>query len=62
MRRMLDELLKRKRMLVILAVVSLLVSCGISSYDTPTTTATPAVISADTVNLYVASGSVNGAG
>ena len=43
---MLGELLKRKRMFVILAAISLLVSCGNGGYDTPSTTATPTVISA----------------
>lgn len=59
---MLGELLKRKRMFLILAAISLLVSCGSGGYDSPTTTATPTVISAETVNAYVAAGNVNGAG
>lgn len=59
---MIGELLKRKRMFVILAVISLLVSCGGGDYDTPSTIATPTVISEDTVNAYVTDGIVNGAG
>lgn len=59
---MLGELLKKRRMFVIPAVISLLVSCSNSGYDTPSTTATPTVISAETVNRYAAAGKVNGDG
>lgn len=58
---MLSELLKRKRIFVILAAISLLVSCS-GDYDTPSTAETPTVISAGVVNGYVAAGKVNGAG
>ena len=57
---MLGELLKTKRTFLILVVISLLQSCGTNSYDTPLTTATSTVISAKTVNGYVAAGQVNG--
>ena len=56
------ELLKRKRMFLILVIISLLASCSGGSYDTPSTTATPTVISVDTVNGYVAAGKANGTG
>ena len=62
MQKMLVELLKRKRMFVVPAVIALLVSCSNGGYDTPSTTATPTVISADTVNGYAAAGKVNGTG
>jgi len=58
---MLGELLKKKNMFVILVLVSLLASCG-GGYDSPTTTATPTVISTGMVNGYVAAGKVNGVG
>lgn len=57
---MLGELLKKKRMFVILAAISLIVGCG--GYDSPSTTTTPTVISVDTVKGYVADGKVNGTG
>ena len=59
---MLGELLKRKKMFVILILISLLVSCSNGGYDTPSTSATPTAISEDTVDGYVARGLVNGAG
>jgi len=58
---MLGELLKKKSMFMILAVISLIVSCGVD-YDNPSTTATPTVISASVVNEYVAAGKANGMG
>ena len=58
---MLGELLIKKRMFVILAAISLLVSCS-GDYDTPSTTETPTVISAGMVHGYVNDGKVNGVG
>ncbi|MHB8843582.1 MAG: selenite/tellurite reduction operon rhodanese-like protein ExtH [Nitrospirota bacterium] len=59
---MLGELLIRKRMFVVLAAIALLVSCSNGDYDTPSTTATATVVSAETVNGYVSAGLVNGTG